>query len=409
MADKGGPLSVEDAKEYLRLVDTVPKQHLGPHRMFSNPTSDAKPLQEFARRLVISIERRDERTYYAPSPWHAAAWLLDLAALAGQVANLDGSSGLRSPYDTRYGAPVFRGQSDPKQELLPTLLREGKTPSDRQGMEMLASVLQKLLDSEDNRMNGRLTHLAALQHCGMPTPLLDFTADPRIAVSFACFGANPGARCDAGIFCTPLGVLTGLGGAVVLPPPWVKRLYAQRGLFLDFASLPGGVRIEDVCFRLLFPPDPEFKASVSGEADLLPREPWYEAAIRWAQMVARSNLTLKDAAKQLQDECGEPPFLYDVMQADAMLPSLHQFSDMCAWLALKVLNGQLVYDTSIIEAMAVHNMPLFRSHRATWRLLTRTFPDLSREDDLDLEPFLAAMKAVSSCLDEIDSTAKSEK
>jgi len=376
--------------------------------MFCNPASDAKRLEELARRLVISIERRDERTYAAPSPWHAAAWLLDLAALAGQVANLDGSSGLRSPYDTRYGAPVFRGQSDPKQKLLPTLLREGRTPSDRLAMEMLASVLQNLLESEDNRMNGRLAHLAALQHCGMPTPLLDFTADPRIAVSFACFGAISGARGDAGIFCTPLGVLTGLGGAVVLPPPWVKRLYAQRGLFLDFSALPAGLDIEDLSFRLLFPPDPEFKPSVPGDADLLPREPWYEAAIRWARKAACSNPALEDAVRQLQDECGKPPFLFDVMLADAMLSSLHQFADMCDWLALKVINGQFVYDASTIEAMAVHNMPLFRSHRAAWRLLTRTFPNLSSEG-LNLEPFLAAMKAVSSCLDELNTTAKSEK
>ncbi len=364
MAAIESPLSVDEARAYLRLVETVPAQHCGPHRMFRNPSSDCKPLRALARGLVLSIRKLDDRTYLAPSPWHAAAWLLDVAALAGQVATVDGDSGLRTPYDVKFGAPVFRGQTDPRQKLRPTLLREGRTHADFMAMNLLAAVLERLFDAEENRMNGRLVHLAALQHGGMPTPLLDFTADPRIAVTFACLGADPEKSREAGVFCTPLGVLAGLEGAVVLPPPWVKRLYAQRGLFFDFSSLPDHADIADFCFRVLFPPDPGFPASMGDQEDLLPREPWYEAAIAWAQRTAHSGAPAVEAAtKQLLAECGKPPFLYDSMIAAAMMPALNQFADMCEWLALKVTGGQLRYDIGSIEAIGVHNMPLFRSNR----------------------------------------------
>jgi hypothetical protein len=404
MVAKDGPLSVHEAKEYLNLLETLPAQHRGPHRIFRNPVLDPKPLRELGRRLVASIEKRDERTYAAPSAWHAAAWLLDIAALAGQVATVDGDSGLRAPYDVRYGAPVFRGQNNPGQKLRPTLFREGGTQSDRRAMDLLAAVLETLFDYEENRMNGRLVHLAALQHFGMATPLLDFTADPRIAVYFACLGSDQNKNRQAAVFSTPLGVLTGLGGAVVLPPPWVKRLYAQRGLFFDFSSFPLDLDIEPVCFRVLFPPDPEFASTFPGEAALLLREPWYEAAIEWARKAARSTaapLPADAAAKQLREDCGRPPFLLDAMVPAAMVPLLNQFADMCEWLALKVANGQLVYDLGAIESIGVHNMPLFRTSRLAWRSMAQLFPG----HDLTVEPFLAAIQAVSAYLDEVESRA----
>ncbi len=404
MAAIESPLSVDEAQTYLRLLETVPAQHCGPHRMFQNPASDCGPLRALARRLVLSVRKLDDRTYLAPSPWHAAAWLLDLAALAGQMATVDGDSGLRAPYDVKFGAPVFRGQTDPGQKLRPTLLREGRTKADLAAMNLLAAVLERLFDMEENRMNGRLVHLAALQHCGMPTPLLDFTADPRVAVTFACLGADPERNRERAVFCTPLGVLAGLGGAVVLPPPWVKRLYAQRGLFFDFSSLPADAHIEDFCFRVLFPPDPAFPASMLAQEDLLPREPWYEAAIAWAHRTERSGtaaLPVDAAMKQVLAECGKPPFLYDALIPAAMTPALNQFADMCEWLALKVTGGQLRYDTGSIEAIGVHNMPLFRSKRVAWQFLARQFPG----QDLSVFPWLAAVQAASYWLDELDARA----
>src|SRR5262245_2570544 len=282
-------LSKAEAKHHLALLHTVPALHRGPHRMFRD-LADAEPIRDLMPRLVASIEQRDERTYFAPSAWHATAWLLHVAELAGQVANLDSATGMRTPYDPRYGAPVFRGQCDPNRKLVPTLFRSGRTIIDSMALTLLVEILQGLFDYEENRMNGPLVHIAALQHYGMPTPLLDFTADPRVAVFFACSKADATVTPEVVVYGIPLGVLSGLGGAVVLPPPWVKRLYAQRGLFLDYSTMEPDADIAPICFRVLFPPDPEYGSSHTMLRDeaLLPSEPWYEAAIAWMHQALHS-------------------------------------------------------------------------------------------------------------------------
>ena len=227
------PLSKEEAKHYLGLLHTVPAQHRGPHRIFKDAAA-AKPIRDLTPRLVASIQQRNERTYFAPSAWHAAAWLLNIAELAGQLVNQDSATGMCAPYDTRFGAPVFRGQRDPSKKLVPTLFRPDRTIVDSVALNLLVELLQGLFDYEENRMNSRFVHVAALQHYGMPTPLLDFTADPRVAVFFACNKADATVTPEVVVYGFALGLLSGLGGAVILPPPWVRRLYAQRGLFLDY-------------------------------------------------------------------------------------------------------------------------------------------------------------------------------
>jgi hypothetical protein len=105
------PLSEAEAKHYLELIHTLPSQCLGPHRFYENVADADRQLAPLAARLVTSVQKSDARTFLAPSPWHAAAWLMEVAVLAGQMANRDDSSGLQSPYDPKYGPPVFRGQS----------------------------------------------------------------------------------------------------------------------------------------------------------------------------------------------------------------------------------------------------------------------------------------------------------
>ncbi len=45
MAAKDGPLSADEARVYLDLLQTLPALHRGPHRMFQNPVLDTKPLR----------------------------------------------------------------------------------------------------------------------------------------------------------------------------------------------------------------------------------------------------------------------------------------------------------------------------------------------------------------------------
>ncbi|CAN0514771.1 unnamed protein product, partial [Phaeothamnion confervicola] len=123
----------------------------------------------------------------------------------------------------------------------------------------------------------------------MPTTLLDFTADPHVAVFFACRAQN-GVRNLASsepacVFGLPLSLFADLNGSIVFAPPWLKRLYAQRGVFLDWSPLDPDLDVREACFRVLFPPDPSFALSAArvDEGALLAGESWLTSAIAWAR------------------------------------------------------------------------------------------------------------------------------
>lgn len=404
-----------DARKYLELVCTAPAERIGPHRLFRNPAVDVTQIRELAARVTGAVNRIDERTYTAPSAWHAAAWLLDLTALVGQMAEVDQDTNFHSPFAAERGAPVFRGQRDPRWKLSPTLLREPRDPLDLVALELFIRAVSGIFEiaAEDSRMNGRNVHMAAAQHYGLKTPLLDFTADPRIAVFFACNGVQTDHDHHVVVYAIPFNLLADLGGAVVLPPLWVKRLYAQRGLFLDCSELPTDIDLRDFSYRLLFPPDKQYgRLAFQNEAEtLLPTDPWYETATKWAHDTVRATdpSQWKEApAEILRRECGAPPFLFDALVPAFTKEALDKFVDMCEWLALKAIDGTFTYDCGAIIRMWQHNEPLFRSQRVLWKLLSGQYPNVGRElargrtamETGIPQRWLAAMEAITACIEE---------
>jgi hypothetical protein len=123
-------------------------------------------------------------------------------------------------------------------------------------------------DFLQGRPIGELTHLALLQHSGAATPLLDVTADPLVALYFACRPGQHDNR-DAVLLAIDarsqrmahfdvswgeswtesLAHLQGQAQAtgIYTPTPLVTpRLLAQRGRFI-FGATPVGVPYSAVC------------------------------------------------------------------------------------------------------------------------------------------------------------------
>jgi FRG domain len=140
---------------------------------------------------------------------------------------------------------------------------------------------------EDDIQRG---YIATAQHYGLPTALLDFTADSEVAVAFACLSNNADPKKPAVVFGLPLGLLDDHAG-MVLPPPFVKRLYRQRGLFIDCANIDcssgEAAELRKICLEVRFPFDPslkilssDFAQRTDGDARLLPKDPWLTKVVR---------------------------------------------------------------------------------------------------------------------------------
>ena len=93
--------------------------------------------------------------------------------------------GLESLYPMqRYVVPstFFRGQANKDWKLSPKLYREGM-------LEKEGIMIQEILHNYPEEFNtDRFNILAKLQHFGFPTRLLDVSANPLVALYFACSG-----------------------------------------------------------------------------------------------------------------------------------------------------------------------------------------------------------------------------
>jgi len=403
-SDATGGASAADAdaaRRYLELLRTTPSRSLGPFREFGGSSEPAE-LQELGRRVAAAVQRLDSHTYRAPSPWHAAAYLLDVCFLIGCGVSAEMTRGLQAPYEGSQGTPVFRGQATAAWEVRAGIYREPLDPDDWIALNIYTDAVASLFRDDESRMLGRYAHLAEAQHYGLRTHLLDFTADPRVAVYFACRDREIPDGVEAAVYFAPMNLLAGIGGAVVLPPPWVRRLYAQRGLFVDAAKLPNERNLGQGCLRMLFPRSAEFAETEFGEASkiLEPPDPWYESAIAWARAKAKTfELDQADTlAPSLLHECGSPPFLWDSLRPAAMNDVLDDFTDMCEWLALKVKEGTYHYDLSSMDVLLQHNAPFLRSLRITWKIFAGQLGPASGAMRHDRR--LAAMEAVARSVED---------
>jgi hypothetical protein len=364
--------SNEEAAKYLALKTSLPLKLIGPQQIYRR-SEDSRLVAELSINVLNAVEPIDQRSYHAPSPWHAAAWLWDIATLVGQATKVDGRTGIRVPYDPTLGPPVFRGQRDSRWNLIASLFRADTTEADFRALGLFLALQLEIFAYEENFANSPLAHSAAAQHYGLRTMFMDFTLDPRIAAFFACGVEAPANSPSEGvIYFLPLTKLAEIGGTVVLPPPWVKRLYRQRGLFLECSHLAKDRDLRDECYSITFPLDPAYRDSCNTPDAVLADDEWYDRTIAWIRARAETvDLTKEkvDLKTKLLDECGEPSYLFGFLYPELMIEQADGFVDMCEWLALKFVQGTPRYDLSVMEFVAHHNPGLFKSELVVWKVL----------------------------------------
>jgi hypothetical protein len=171
-----------------------------------------------------AVRQSSEQVWEAPSAWHAALY-------CGMMQHHMVLKG---------GRLLFRGHSCESWDLNPSIMRPGvDVGREKRRGEVFAQLLASVSINTMRTIGPELdlylrvtpqSYLGAAQHYGIKTDLLDFTTDPDVAVWFATQGGDSNEW--ACVHILQLNSAEDSGQAIVLPPPFVRRLHLQRGMFL---------------------------------------------------------------------------------------------------------------------------------------------------------------------------------
>ena len=202
---------------------------------------------------------------------------------------------------------------------------------------------------------------AAAQHYGIPTDLLDLSMDPSISISFA--NQKPDEGTQGTLFVITFAKLSNrFDLRLILPPPFVERVYIQRGLFVRF-DYDRAAQFRQLCIELRFEKHPEF--CVIRNQQKLPHETVLqddgflqalaEQCLEWARLGNRWRI-IKDGEEHVRRTIEEffasiPEDLSKSMYRDGIGMWAHHSAVMFEGLAMGRVDGKLQRVDNVVELL----------------------------------------------------------
>ncbi|MGO9485423.1 MAG: FRG domain-containing protein [Rhodomicrobium sp.] len=205
-------------------LGTAPQWRIQPHAQLISDIAVNVGLKN----IDASVKKVGHNTFVAPSAWHA---VLYCQMLQHHIA----AKGSRL---------LFRGHRNSEWKLTPTIYRgDVNSEQEKRRLALFGHLLSALSFNTSMLLNPIIhggvylriapsSYAAAAQHYGIKTNLLDFTTDPAVAVKFATSASGSKTE-TASIFMLFLEAAKDAGLRIILPPPFAKRLYVQRGVFVE--------------------------------------------------------------------------------------------------------------------------------------------------------------------------------
>ena len=320
-------MDVETAKSLYRKINSLRGESRGPVPIDPSAIAELEGLRPSILLACADVKKTDTRRFAVPSPWHAFLFM---------------NENVRWACDGNRNRPIYRGQANAEWDPIPKLNRpDCHRDAEADALKHFCDELHRTYPDGVPRCSPDAS-VAAAQHYGIATSLLDFTPDPAVALFFACYRSEAPY---AAVFKLPLlPALDQCGARVLLPPPFAKRIYLQRGVFVDYPS-SNDEPLGSLCTRIEFPPCSDFQVIRQGaEVDLLGSdEPFLDC------LAARSRNPL-EAAPNVRHEEGDPM----AVTSDW----IDQTADLLYWLALDANAQGQQCQTEVLTHIKRENAPL---------------------------------------------------
>lgn len=338
------------------------------------------------------IYKDGPRIFNMRSPWEAS-FILSLAQSNLGVANSE--------------RIVFRGQKRTSWPLISSIdrLKVDDDAFSRARMEylFLIAILKNLSIDLTLFMRGKGTSLKLMlpigayipvaQHYGVPTSLLDFTADPSVAVYFASRDSKDIPNQTASVYCYAASSLMAIDGAVNIrfAPPFFQRPYLQKGIFVEHSeSCLDFKNVVQPDFEIRFPirkDNAEFRVIRSnGEVEMEPELPEM-AELKSLALNGRCNLLCDHAGESFSSEeifeyakhyaeikQGEVSKVFRKQRKDSikyLLNFVDSIEDMLYWLCYHEINGGIKINLGILDFVVKSNPEIFRMMISMYRTIIR--------------------------------------
>lgn len=341
------------------------------------PDFDAlDPFSDDLSEITQEVKQIDDFCWYASTAWHALAFCIGVRTALASGIMLDESYAHIKDISELGGKTaavhvLFRGQSNSTWGLQPTIWRNEKDiENNKLAIAAFCRMMKYALEKESIKSSfPAQLHCATAQHYHIPTPLLDWTADPAVAVAFAATGKQHSDAQKAAVYILPMVKAVENHARFYLPPPYVERLFLQRGVFTETLRGESEKLLQDCACKVIFPLDSQFKLMRRGLPVILePPDRWIESVVEWAKKEAAAGhdyngTSVKEIESSLEPELqklGLPDYLRREKAESLAQAWAQRTLDMLTVLTEFEPNGKRKVNPSSLNACVRDNMRLLR-------------------------------------------------